>query len=564
MAFLTTTAGPNVGARFDLVSDETVIGRHPDCDFVVEVGAVSRQHARIRRDGDNYLLEDLKSRNGTFLNGQLIGSAQPLRDGDAVRICDMEFSFHKGEHPEFLGPSSMTFDGSSFGVLMVDDDSDAGSSSISVAKVDMKAVDSGTVQIASTAETKLKALLQINRELGRALSLDQVLPKVLDTLFRIFPQADRGFIVMQTPNGDLAPRWIKMRKSDAQADTVRISRTIIRQAMEEGEAILSMDAANDSRFEMSESIADFRIRSMICAPLMDSEGKAFGALQIDTLDQRNRFGEDEVDVLVAVATQAGIAIDNAAMHEQALVQKEVEQDLKLAQEVQQAFLPPAPPVVEGYSFYSFYKAAHQIGGDYFDYIPLPDGRIAVVVADVVGHGVAAAMFMAKLSAETRFCLVSSENPADAINKLNDELSSLLVERFVTFLMVVVDPVRHQATIVNAGHMAPIVRAADATLSEPGSEESGIPIAIMEGVEYESVTIDIRPGDLFLMYTDGVNEAMNAAGEEFGLDAVRETVAGSDGTAVRACERVIAAVQNFMGAAAQFDDMCVVGVQRLAE
>lgn len=560
MAFLTIAdAGPDA-ERFALNGENTVFGRHPDCDVVVDVGAVSRHHAQVVRKGEGYWVEDLKSRNGTFLNGQLVNGQQQLQPGDRIRICDVEFEFRDGENlSTLMAPdSTWQFGGSSFGVVMVDEPkSDTGAA---ISKVEIRKT-AGGVQLASSADTKLAALLQITRSLGNALKLDEVLPKVLESLFAIFPQADRGFIVMEEVNGDLVPRWVKTRRSEDESETVRISRTIIREAMTEGAAILSLDATSDARFQSSESIADFRIRSMICAPLFNGEGNAIGALQIDTTDQRNRFEENDVEVLAAVATQAGVAVHNAQLHDRALVQKAVEHDLKLAIEVQSAFLPHSAPEMPGFRFHSYYSAANHIGGDYYDYIHLPDGRVGVVVADVVGHGVAAAMFMAKLSAETRFSLASEHDPAVAIAKLNDRMSELEVERFVTFLLMVLDPSDCSATIVNAGHMPPVIRRGDGTIEEPGMEESGLPISIMGGMDYEAVRIDLAEGDLAVMYTDGVNEAMGPTGEQFGMEKVRELVA-EGGTAEQVNERIITALKKHFGTTPPDDDICLVTIERV--
>jgi serine phosphatase RsbU (regulator of sigma subunit) len=552
-------AGPD-GERFSLDAEQTVLGRHPDCDVVVEVGAVSRHHAKIIRRSDGHWVEDLKSRNGTFLNGQLLGQPTRLIAGDRLRICDVEFEFKDGELPSGITVPSSTvmFGGSSFGVVMVDErPSDTGSA---ISKVEIRRTSSG-VHVAASVETKLTALLQITQTLGNALALDDVLPKVIESLFAIFPQADRGFIVLEQPDGALVPRWVKTRRAQGETETLRISRTIIREAMTEGSAILSFDASSDARFQSSESIADFRIRSMICAPLITADGKSIGALQIDTVDQRNRFEEGDVEVLAAVATQAGIAIHNAQLYEQALQQQAVEHDLKLATEVQAAFLPQNSPNLNAYRFCSYYAAANHIGGDYFDYIELPDGRIGVVVADVVGHGVAAAMFMAKLSAETRFSLASEADPAKAVSLLNDRMSRLEVERFVTFLLVVLSPLDGHVVVVNAGHMPPIIRRLDGQIDEPGIEESGLPVAISEGLDYEAVRFELHPGELLAMYTDGVNEAMSPAGTLFGTERVRQLVA-EGGTAQQVSERVIRAVQAHFGTGAAEDDICMVVIERL--
>lgn len=586
-------------SRFDLSDGETTLGRHPDCTIVVDAGAVSRYHAKLTCKNGQFTVEDSGSRNGTFLNGKVLTQPEVLQSGDRIRVSDVEFIFQgdrvqeaarsenqgnqsqrdsRGDGagaaggvsedplsdvPEFARPETeMTFDGSNFGIQMVDesDDDSSGFSSEHMSKVEFRSSVDG-LKISATAEAKLEALMQINRELTGLLGVDQVLPKVLDSLFKIFPAADRGFIVMKNDKGDLIPRWVKNRMNHDETETVRISRTIVQQVIDQGESILSLDASDDSRFDSSQSIADFSIRSMICAPLKNADGKAFGVLQIDSTSGRGQFREEDADLLAGVAAQAGIVILNARMHEQALHQKEVEQDLKLATEVQQAFLPQAPPESCGYRVRSFYQAANHIGGDYFDYIHLPGDRVAIVVADVVGHGVAAAMFMAKLSAETRFCLASEPNLSVAIEMLNDRMSRLHVERFITFLVVVIDPTSEYVEIVNAGHMAPLVRVAlDGSLCEPGEEESGLPIAIDDGMSYETVKFEMHEGDLAVLYTDGINEAMNAKDEEFGIEALRKlTTQKGDADAVK--DRIVKAVGTHIGDSPPFDDMCIVVIER---
>ena len=556
MPFLSTnTAGDS--QRFELGDGDTIIGRHPDCNIVVEAAAVSRYHAKVTKQGDDYLVLDAGSRNGTFLNNELVGDAEILREGDRIRVSDVELIFHIEAIPGFALPGAeMTFEGSNFGIVMVDE----AKSDLSSAQVEYRSSVDG-LKMSATPEAKLEALMRINSNLSNALALDDVLPKVLESLFMVFPSADRGFVVMRHEDGSLEPRWVKQRRATDQTQTVRLSRTIMNKVMDTGEAILSLDATEDSRFESSESIADFSIRSMMCAPLYDGDGKAFGALQIDSIQGRGQFRDDDLDLLAGVATQAGVVINNARMHEQALAQQEVEQDLRLATEVQQAFLPQENPLIPSFQLSSFYKAAHHIGGDYFDYIDLPNNRVAIVVADVVGHGVAAAMFMAKLSAETRFCLASEPDLAAAIVLLNDRMSALQVERFVTFLVMVVDPVSESVAMVNAGHMAPVVRVAkDSSIVEPGQEESGLPIAIDLGMEYETVVIDMCVGDVAIMYTDGVNEAMNEADEEFGIEKVKE-LAAAGGSADEVRDRIVKSVMEHVGEAPPFDDMCIVVIER---
>ncbi len=560
MAFLTAISGPGFGKRSELKRQETILGRHPDCHVVIEVGAVSRQHAKIHRVEDAYELQDLGSRNGTFLNGQLITVQTQLHDGDLIRICDVEFSYHhEDDSLELLRSAQQSGGGSSFGVLMIDDAGQRESSRAVSSKLDLRGSSIG-MQLTTGADARLKAVLEITQALGRSVSVEEVLPKVLDTLFKIFMQADRAFIVLREGD-ELVARWTKTRQEDQQ-EAFRISRTVMREVMESKEAIISLDASSDERFEMANSISDFRIRSMVVAPLLDSDGEALGAIQMDTLDSKRHFEPRDLEILSGVAIQAGVAVQKAQMHERLLQQYRVEQDLELARNVQRAFLPARHPDVNGYEFYHYYLPADQIGGDYYDYITLGDGRVAILVADVVGHGVAAAMLMAKLSAEVRFLLASQADPAQAITTLNQRISDLGVDRFITLLCMILDPPTGQVELVNAGHMAPIWLKTDGSVVEPGDETAGVPIGIIDGFEYERCTIQIASGDRLILYTDGINEAPSAAGDMFGIERLQRLVAESSGDLQAAGESIVNEVQRFVVGTEQADDMCLVIVGRV--
>ncbi|MEZ6133975.1 MAG: PP2C family protein-serine/threonine phosphatase [Pirellulaceae bacterium] len=361
---------------------------------------------------------------------------------------------------------------------------------------------------------------------------------------------------------ELVPRWIKTRQEEQEA-SFRISRTVMREVMESREAIISLDASSDERFELANSISDFRIRSIIVAPLLDSDGEPIGAIQMDTLDSKRRFELGDLEILAGIATQAGVAIENAQLHETVVQQQRVAQDLELARNVQLAFLPSKDPGSNGYEFYHYYLPAEQIGGDYFDYIELADGKLAVIVADVVGHGVAAAMLMAKLSAETRFLLASQACPAAAITMLNQTICGLGVEKFVTLLCLVIDPPSGRVDIVNAGHMAPLWLKHDGTVEEPGDEAAGVPIGIIEDFTYELATIQLDPGDRLVLYTDGINEAPNKTGEMFGIARLQDLVRNGQGDLKSIGGRIMDDVHKFIVDTPQADDMCLVIVGRSA-
>lgn len=563
MSHLVAKIGPQQGRRYDLNVPKTIMGRHPDCQIVVEVGAVSRQHCAVSEDNGDFFLEDLKSRNGTFLNGEQVQVRRRLYDGDVIRVCEVEFTFHGRPRPATgqLGtqPATGSIDtpSSVFRAVMVDDEADGPSSTV-MNRIDASSTggktSSGTWS--TSPEVKLTALMEIMQNLGKAVSLDDVLAKILNALFKIYLQADRGFVVLEEPGGRLVPRWTKARREEA-ADSIRISRTICKQVMDSEQAILSADAASDQRFELSQSIADFRIRSMMCAPLIDSDGRALGVLQIDTLDQRKRFQNDDLELLVSIAQQASVAIQNAQLAEQAMRQREVERDMQLAREVQRGFLPERKPEIAGYQFFDYYQPAEQVGGDYFDYISLPDGRLAVIVADVVGHGVAAALLMAKLSAEARFALYAEPQPAAAATRLNERLCGMQVQRFVTMVLLVIDPKNSTAQVVLAGHMPPIHRKPDGTISEPGEEVAGLPLGITDALGYEQLELKIGPGDVLALYTDGINEAADANGAMYSIDRLRAHLRAKENDPAKIGQTIVDDVRRFLGKALQNDDMCLV-------
>ena len=555
-------SGPAMGRREVLTKPQYVIGRHPECDLVLESGAVvSRQHARLFSRNGGYACEDLGSRNGTFVNGKLINGPTQLQDGDTVRICDIEMLFGDVREQSSIRADEGSSKNQPLGVLIDEDEDESESEKNAVrtvtGRLDVRGSEYG-FQLSASAESKLSALLEIMRNLGKTIGIDEVLPKVLDSLFTIFLQADRGFIVLKDETGKLVPRSVKTRNKD-QEDQVRLSKTVLREVMKTKEAIMSLDASGD--FSMSESVADFKIKSMIVAPLLNFEGEPLGVIQIDSTQTKGGFEAKDLEILIGVANQAGIAIENAQMHDNMIAQKLVEQDLQLASQVQLAFLPKAAPKVPGLSFYQYYNPAQQIGGDYFDYLELDNNRLVIALADVVGHGVAAAMFMAKLSAEARFAFASISDPRKAMAQLNDRITALEAERFITMSVIVLDKTTNKATIVIAGHMPPIHFHADGSISEPGEDIAGPPLGIMSDVEFDSCEVTIEPGECLTMYTDGIFEAPNKAGEQFSINRVRKIIEDAKGSVVPAGEELIKSVKEHIVGCEQEDDMCIVIVGR---
>src|SRR5690606_9776650 len=223
-----------------------------------------------------------------------------------------------------------------------------------------------------------------------------------------------------------------------------------------------------------------------------------------------------------------------------------------------ALLPRSGPDVAGYHFFDYYESARQVGGDYYDYVLLPEGRFAVVVGDVAGKGMSAALLMARLSSDVRFSLASFRDPAKAVTRANKSFAQHdWADRFVTMLVAVIDPATHECTLVNAGHMPPLLRRRDGTIEEVGEEESGLPLGVSDDYEFESCHFQLDPGDSLTMFTDGFSEAMNQDSELYGLARLREQVASQAVDVEELGHHVLNDVRKFVGDHPQSDDMCLV-------
>ena len=308
---------------------------------------------------------------------------------------------------------------------------------------------------------------------------------------------------------------------------------------------------------------DFQIRSIMCAPLINSREESIGVIQLDTLRQTIAFGEEDLEMFVTVAMQASLAIQKSDLFSLQKKTQDLRKDLSLAHELQRRFLPQRAPDIDGYEFFSWYRPMQQVGGDYFDYIVLDNDRVAIVVADVVGHGITAALLMAKVSAESRFALATEPDPIAAVKRMNENLSSLHIDRFVTLALILIDSKTHSATVVNAGHMPPILRKASGkSLTSIAVEEAGVPLGVMDDFDYESTQVVLEPGDSLLLYTDGVNEAMDKDGKQLTTAGMIEDIQISQTTTPETIgQSVCESVSRHVGETDMIDDACLVCVGR---
>jgi serine phosphatase RsbU (regulator of sigma subunit) len=549
-----------------------VLGRHPTCHIVLDNASVSRNHAQITQSHGVYYLEDLSSRNGTLLNGEKIEGRTPLHDGDVLSVCELSFTFRStmpGTPPGRGITNPLERSTTGRGIDVLSEGSSAHAEGVAVVNdpiesssilSSLDATPDGGLRLGIRPEVKLRAIIDISKVLSSSLKIDDILARILDALFKIFGSADRAFIVLrQSASDDLLVRAFKSRSEDATEPT-RLSMTILRRSMAERRAILSADASSD--FASSDSVANIRMRSLMCAPLIGPDDRVLGVIQVDSLSMRQQFTQDDLDLLLAVASQSALAIQNSELHASAIRQREMEKELDFATQIQLGFLPTERPALPGYEFFDYYEAARRIGGDFFDYVPLPDGRVVVLVGDVAGKGVPAALLMARICCASRYEFLAKPSPAAAVDALNAALScDILGHRFVTLVAAVLDPLKHALTIVNAGHLPTLRRNAVGTVERVGMDTAGLPLGVDELRKHVAAEVPLQPGDAILLYTDGVTEAMNPQQDLFGAQRLSALFSSEGRTASEIGAAVVTAVGEFSEGRSQSDDICVLCIRR---
>jgi phosphoserine phosphatase RsbU/P len=561
MAILKHLTGDLAGTVVDLKADVTVIGRLPECGINLAANGVSRRHAEIRKVGFAFVIVDLDSRNKTLVNDiELKGGVEhPLKENDRISICNVELVYNADSAPRAMETISAD-------VVEVTE-------STGTENPDFRTIEasrSSTMASVVRPEVKLKAMMEITRSLSKELRIDSVAPKILDSLMEIFPGAERLFLMLQDPATKRLVR--KAFKHRAQKRTsfsratpedevpTSISRSIVEFVLGQKKAVLSQDAGEDKNLPTSASISDLKIRSVMCVPLLTPDNKAIGIIQLDTSDRR-QFNEDDLDVLAAVASQAAISIQNASMLESLLERERLNRDLKIAEQVQKRFLPQGVPSIPGYEFFAHYQPTYEVGGDYYDFVPLPGDRMGVALGDVSGKGVAAALMMAKFSGDTRYCILTENGPATTAARLSGLLCAAGIEdKFITLGLCVLDATTHKLTLTSAGHTPVIIRRADGRAEEVGQDVSGLPLGIMEDSVYQETEVRLDPGDVVVIYSDGVTDARSPGDELYDSQSnhrLIKRVAQTSGGAKAVGKAILQDIREFSAGHSQADDITLV-------
>jgi sigma-B regulation protein RsbU (phosphoserine phosphatase) len=532
--------GKNLHRQYELAESPVLVGRDESCQIEIDDDSVSRRHARLVLENGTYSIEDLQSRNGTLVNGKKLRGKAALKDRDRIEIGITLFEFRSSPSVQYESGS-----GANPNVLC-----------------SMDATRVGEAVAPVNAEGKLKAILQITNALGKTLDLRAVLARMLDGLFQIFPQADRGLVLLRDGNR-LKPAAVKDRRG--KQERIEYSKTIISKAVAERKAILSRDVAQDDEIPSAASITQLNIRSVMCVPLLSQDAKVLGVIQLDIQDRTRKFDAEDMEILTSVASQAAVSVEHAWLHRESMKHARMERELSFARDVQHSFLPSEMPELPGYSFWAYYKPARQVGGDFYDFLRLPNGREAVLLGDVAGKGVPAALMMVKVSGLCKLALLSHpDRLGEAMSELNREVFDAGTDKgFVTLVVCVLDPESHGVDVAIAGHVPPLFRRADSTIDDKvGYDARGRPLGVEREVDYQTDRTQLAPGELVVLSSDGISEAMNAAEEPYAIGRVREQLVRTQGQGpAETGEMLLADVREYVADSEQRDDVSLVIFRR---
>lgn len=551
--------------RFPLGRLRITLGRSARNDLCIPDPFASRVHAEVRREGEEYFLQDLGSANGTLYNGGSVEGTVPLTSGGRIQIGETEIVFDDGTYH------------SSMGATMITDNSSHSLPEATIALASGDRTTSGLLEAIEGARTKPEKtvaqrieregdLLALISKVGITLlassTLDETLEQIVSLVFEAVP-ADRCLLMMRDEGSEeMRVAVARLRDRVGEVGEIRVSRNVMDEVVIRGKSVLTSDAQHDPRFA-SGTVVLQGVRSVLAVPLGVSE-KVFGIIYADSPIAEGRFTEDHLKVLTTLASVAAIRVENARLIESRFQQERLERELQLAMEIQQRFQPTASPQVPGYEFQGISFPCYEIGGDYYDFIQRDDGRLVIALGDVSGKGTAAALLMSSLHAAIHAQTGSHDTIVETISAVNKYLAeNIPPNRFVTLFYAELDPESGAVSFLNAGHNPPLIVHAAGTVEQLAS--GGLPLGIRANADYREGRTHMQMGDVLVIYSDGVTEAASPNGEEFGPTRLYEVVSRNvDASAAGIRDRIESALTKFSQGTKAADDITLVIVKRQAE
>jgi sigma-B regulation protein RsbU (phosphoserine phosphatase) len=558
-ASLTFLAGPNAGRRYKLRDQgDFILGRRSDCQIFIPDMRVSRQHARIHQEQGAWVIEDLGSNNGTFVNGERIQS-QKLKHQDEISIATNSI---RVEMPEG-GKRQRDFDSH---VTIVDvknpaiyvSTEEGESSSLLLENTQSDAFASSDVRLLARKLHAVQTILEIAANIADP---DQLLESVVAQLLEVFPQADSvGVLVEDERTHELRVKCHKSRIARQFGSDLKVPGTIIDHVVHDRRGVLLSDRAA----VRAEPGGDGKAKlpglppngSRMGAPLQ-ARNTHYGVFYVEC--ENGSFRQEDLDLLTSIAAQTGLAIYTARMHNQLLQRHRLERDLRVARQIQRSLM-RNPPRVVGLDFAIHYEPAYQIGGDFYDFIWHDDDHLAIIAGDVAGKAISAALYMARLTSELRGRAGIARTPQRLIKRVNEEMVKLGDDgMFATLVCAVFELSTRSLLFTNAGHCVPLLRRGEQVFPLESERAHIPPIGVLPDLEVGEARVQLYTGDLLVLVSDGIVEARDPRGNEYGQRRLVRRIRTARGGAEDLVKAIIQDVDSHAGSATQGDDMTILAM-----
>lgn len=539
--------------KLPLDSDRLCLGRSTTVELSYpNDSGLSRQHTLLERDGENWTVVDLGSKNGTMLNGQPLTEKTTLNSGDRIMaghlILIYDGTFGSGNASRSSTPV-VVFDAGDF--------SDASSTTVitnldSIMRADEKARESAKGESGGLASAQVAALIRAGNELSGNRPLPELFRFILELAIDAV-KGDRG-ILLTLENGDLVPQANR-------GEGFHISSTVRNRVVDTGASMLVCDTANDEVLRERKSIVEQNIRSLIAVPLQTGK-EIIGIIYIDSPSILRQFTKDDLNLLTVMANVAAVRIEHTRLAEMERAKQIMARDLDQAAEIQQLYLPASAPAVKGLDLAGHNAPCRTVGGDYFDFFPYEGSRVAMVLGDVSGKGMPASLLMMGLQARVQALAEEPKDLASVMTRLNRlTCANCPANRFITVFFCILNGETGELIFCNAGHNPPLIVRNN---GEHEKLEGGGPvIGIIPTIEYREYRTMLEVGDTLVIYSDGVTEAADASDDEFETDRLAETVRrGRHLPATEIVDLIRQAVTVHAAGAPQADDITIMVARRV--
>lgn len=525
--------------RFELRPGVLTVGRATVCDITLPDNTVSRQHAEIELDGDDLKVHDLASTNGTFVNGEQVTGHAVIRAGGRLRF---------GQVTLILSEREVT----DFGVFATEGTTPTLTTSVREIRA----------QTAKTgAENLLTALHEAGQMLSKSLALTEVYDQVLELLPR-FIKSSRILILSHEMKDGLPEILASRPQGRKSTEPVRMSRTMLHEVLTDGRAFVTADAATDARFNATESIIQAGVLAAMAAPLFDND-RILGAVYVDSRIPGITYSAEDLRLLTLLANMIAVKITNSRLEEAEREAERIKHEVSIAARIQRNLLPRTIPPIQGFQVFTHQTPCHEVGGDLFDVRALDDGRIWLVLGDISGKGVGAALLMATVMAGLQVLEDECRDPLELVTRLESYLVQHVEPgQYLTLFAGILDPTRSLLHYVNAGHCPPALLA---TTGSRVLDATGVPVALVPGMPRTASETVLDPGSVLLVFSDGISETEcdGRQYEEGRMETFFEHVRTQCTQLDAACvgKLLLEDVESYRGDAPAVDDLTLVVLRR---